>query len=132
MSARPGPRRGSRAITIPTPISLSHVSCARPFNYNQAAVTNRGESMTNLDNVLQELRQEHKQAQIQVEKLKEAISVIEGLGTSSSRTSVNGSRPKRIISAASRRRMAQAQRARWAKYGKKPQPALKTIVTVPK
>ena len=56
--------------------------------------------MTNLDNVLQQLRQEHKQAQIQVEKLKEAISVIEGLGTNSSRTSVNGSRPKRIISAA--------------------------------
>ena len=86
--------------------------------------------MTNLDNVLQQLRQEHKQAQIQVEKLKEAISVIEGLGTNSS--SVNGSRPKRIISAASRRRMAQAQRARWAKVGKGPQPALKTIGTAPK
>ena len=83
--------------------------------------------MTNLDNVLQQLRQEHKQAQIQVEKLKEAISVIEGLGTNSSRTSVNGSRPQRIVSAASRRRMAQAQRARWAKDGKKPQPALNTI-----
>src|SRR5438552_18711862 len=88
--------------------------------------------MTNLDNVLQQLRQEHKQAQIQVEKLEEAISVIEGLGTNSSRTSVNGSRPKRVISAASRRRMAQAQRARWAKVGKGPQPALKTIVTVHK
>ncbi len=88
--------------------------------------------MTNLDNVLQQLRQEHKQAQIQVEKLKEAISVIEGLGTNSSGTSVNGSRPKRIISTASRRRMAQAQRARWAKIGKGPQPALKTIGTAPK
>jgi len=88
--------------------------------------------MTNLDNMLRQLRQEHKQAQIQVEKLKEAISVIEGLGTNSSRTSVNGSRPKRIISAASRRRMAQAQRARWAKVGKGPRPALKTIGTAPK
>ena len=88
--------------------------------------------MTNLDNVLQQLRQEHKQAQIQVEKLKEAISVIEGLGTKSARTSVNGSRPKRIISAASRRRMARAQRARWAKVAKGPKPALKTIGTAAK
>jgi hypothetical protein len=82
--------------------------------------------------VLQQLRQEHKQAQIQVEKLKEAISVIEGLGTNSLGTSVSGSRPKGIISAASRRRMAQAQKARWAKVGKGPQPALKTSATAPK
>jgi hypothetical protein len=34
--------------------------------------------MANLDDVLQQLREEHKQAQLQVEKLNEAISVIEG------------------------------------------------------
>ena len=88
--------------------------------------------MANLDSVLQQLRQEQKQMQIQVEKLKEAISVIEGLGTNSSGTSVNGSRPKRIISAASRRRMAQAQRARWAKREKGPQSASKASGTAPK
>jgi len=90
--------------------------------------------MANLDNVLQQLRSEHKQAQIQVEKLKEAISVIEGLSTNSSGTSVNGSRPKRIISAVSRRRMAQAHRARWAKVGKGPRllSAGKAIGTAPK
>ena len=88
--------------------------------------------MASLENVLQQLRQEHKQAQIQVKKLKEAITVIEGLGLNSSGTSVNGSRPKRIVSASSRRRMAQAQKARWAKAGKRTQPVSKASGTVPK
>jgi hypothetical protein len=88
--------------------------------------------MANLDSVLQQLRQEHEQAQMQVEKLEEAISVIEGLCTNFSGTSVNGSRPKRIVSAASRRRMAQSQRARWGKVEKGRQPALKTIRAAPK
>ena len=92
----------------------------------------RKDKMASLDNVLQQLRQEHKQAQIQVEKLKEVISAIEGLGTTSSGTSVIGSRPRRIVSASSRRRMAQAQKARWAKAGKGPQPVSKASGTVPK
>jgi hypothetical protein len=78
--------------------------------------------MANLDDVLQQLREEHKQAQLQVGKLNEAISVIEGLVTASSETSANGARPRRTVSAATRRRMVQAQRARWAKVGKGPQP----------
>jgi hypothetical protein len=77
--------------------------------------------MANLDKVLQQLREEHKQAQLQVEKLKEAISAIEGLVTTFSGTSANSARPRRTVSAAARRRMAQAQRARWAKVGKGPQ-----------
>ena len=77
--------------------------------------------MANLDSVLQQLREEHKQAQLQVEKLKEAISAIEGLVTTSWETSANGARPRRGVSAATRRRMVQAQRARWAKVGKGPQ-----------
>jgi hypothetical protein len=88
--------------------------------------------MANLGSVLQQLRQEHKQAQVRVQKLKEAISVIEGLGTKFLETSANGSRPKRIISVASRRRMAQAQKVRWAKLGKGPQPAVKATSAAPK
>src|SRR5208337_1961760 len=69
--------------------------------------------MPNLDNALQELRKERSRAQIEVEKLDQAISVIESLnGAGVSRKST---RPTRIISAASRRKMAQAQRARWAR-----------------
>ena len=74
--------------------------------------------MANLDNALQQLRAERKQAQLQVEKFDQAISVIESLnGSGTVRTST---RPTRTVSAASRRRMARAQKARWAKL-RKPQ-----------
>ena len=75
--------------------------------------------MANLENALQQLREERKQAQSQIEKLDQAISAIESLnGAGASRKSV---RPIRIVSAASRRRMAAAQKARWAKLRKPPQ-----------
>ena len=75
--------------------------------------------MANLDNAIQQLRQERKHAQLQIEKLDSAISVLEGLTGSSSATSTrNGSQPKRRVSAAARRRMARAQKARWAKSRK--------------
>jgi hypothetical protein len=78
--------------------------------------------MGNLGNALQQLRAERKQAQLHVQKLDQAISVIEslnGLGTVR-----QANQPTRIISAASRRRMARAQRARWAKVKKEPQPVV--------
>jgi hypothetical protein len=76
--------------------------------------------MANLDNALQQLRAERKQAQLQVEKFDQAIAVIESLnGSGAVRTST---RPTRTVSAASRRRMARAQKARWAKL-RKPQPS---------
>jgi hypothetical protein len=69
--------------------------------------------MENLDNALHQLREERKQVQLRVEKLYQAISVIESLdGSGVSRKS---GRPTRFVSAVSRRRMAQAQRARWAR-----------------
>jgi hypothetical protein len=74
--------------------------------------------MANLDNAIQQLRQERKHAQLQVEKLDSAISLLEGLTGSSSATSTNGSQPKRRVSAAARRRMARAQKARWARSRK--------------
>jgi hypothetical protein len=77
--------------------------------------------MANLENALQVLRTERKQAQLHVEKLDQAISVIESLNGSG--TSPDTNQPKRIISAASRRKMALAQKARWARAGKGSQPA---------
>ena len=77
--------------------------------------------MANLENALQQLRAERREAQLHVEKLDQAISVIESLnGLGSSR---NPNQPKRIISAASRRKMALAQKARWANVRKGPQSA---------
>jgi len=72
--------------------------------------------MPNLTNALQQLRKERERAQSQVEKLGSAISVLEDLvGESGSGAVRTSSRGGRVVSAAARRRMAVAQRARWAK-----------------
>ena len=80
--------------------------------------------MSNLSTALQQLREEHKQAQQQTEKLQSAISVIEELvGRNGSILAQNGARPGRVISAEARKRMAAAQKARWAKVRKESEPA---------
>jgi hypothetical protein len=83
--------------------------------------------MANLNNALQALRAERNRAQLHVEKLDQAISVIESLNSLG--TSGNATQPKRIISAASRRKMALAQKARWARVGKEIKPVVVTAKT---
>ncbi len=85
--------------------------------------------MAGLTSALQALREERKQAQAQVVKLDRAILVLESLngsGTSSAATSSETShvaiQSKRIISAASRRKMALGQKARWARARNGAQP----------
>jgi len=88
--------------------------------------------MGNLGSALQELRAERKQAQSHLEKLDTAISVIESLNGSG--TFGRTKQPIRTISAASRRKMAQAQRARWARARSESQPVVakaKTTGAVP-
>ena len=86
--------------------------------------------MGNLRSALQQLRAERKQAQSHVEKLDQAISVIESLNGFGTFGTTN--QPGRIISAASRRKMARAQRARWAKARENSQPvAAKTTGSAP-
>ena len=70
--------------------------------------------MSNLNSALQQLRDERKQAQAQLEKLDQAISVIEGLSDRTNTRISNGSRRGRSLSAAARKRISEAQRARWA------------------
>jgi len=87
--------------------------------------------MASLTNALQQLREERKRAQLQVEKFDQAISVIESLNGSGA-SGRGAARPTRVVSAASRRRMAQAQKARWAKLRKPAQSAAgKTTSTAP-
>lgn len=75
--------------------------------------------MSNLNSALQQLREERKQAQSQVEKLDQAISVIEGLsGRTTTRAGATSNRSGRSLSAAARRRISEAQRARWAQRKK--------------
>jgi hypothetical protein len=88
--------------------------------------------MGNLANALQQLREERKQAQSQVEKLDTAISAIEWLNGSGTSRQVNQPTgtvavPKRFISRASRLKMARAQKARWARAKKESQPVLVSV-----
>jgi hypothetical protein len=69
--------------------------------------------MTNINQALRRLREDRRTAQQQVDKLTEAIHVLEGLGKASPAGRVG--RAKRILSAAGRRRISLAQKARWAK-----------------
>ena len=72
--------------------------------------------MTNITQALSRLREDRRRAQNQVEKLSEAITVLESL-TKTNGLSYAGraGRPKRILSAAGRRRISLAQKARWAR-----------------
>lgn len=72
--------------------------------------------MTNISKALARLREDRRDAQRQVEKLAEAISVLEKL-TGAKGGSYAGAqgRAKRVLSAAGRRRISLAQKARWAK-----------------
>jgi hypothetical protein len=72
-----------------------------------------GVTMSNLENALQELREKRSRAQVEIDTLDQLISGIESLnGAGGSR---GATQTTRFVSAASRRKMAQAQKARWAK-----------------
>lgn len=65
--------------------------------------------MTNLGAVLEQLKQEHAQ-------LDQAIAVLSKLASvAGAAPSIHGSRSKRLQSVAARKRIAAAQRTRWAK-----------------
>jgi len=76
--------------------------------------------MSNLAKVVQRLRQERDQAQTQIDQLNEALKALTGLD--GVRTIARrGPAPRRAgarrtMSAAARKRIAVAQRARWAKW----------------
>lgn len=77
--------------------------------------------MSNLENALRELRGKRDRAQSEVEKLNQIILGIEslnGLGVSQKST-----QRTHTVSAASRRKMALAQKKRWANLRKESQPA---------
>ena len=78
--------------------------------------------MSNLDNALRELREKRSRAQVEIEKLDQVIVGIESLNITGATTPTKATQPKRIISAASRRKMALAQKARWASVRKESEP----------
>jgi hypothetical protein len=76
--------------------------------------------MSNLANVVQRLRQERDQAQKQVDQLDEALKALTGLDGVGRTIGRRGPAPRRAgartMSATARKRIAAAQRARWAKW----------------
>ena len=69
--------------------------------------------MANLENALQQIREEYKHAQLRLEKLDEVIRGLVGLNSlAPSRT---GARRSRTLSASARNRISLAQKARWAR-----------------
>ena len=71
--------------------------------------------MTNIAKALSRLREERREAQNQVQKLEEAIAVLEKLTRGQGSSYGAAHRVKRVLSAAGRRRISLAQKARWAK-----------------
>jgi hypothetical protein len=71
--------------------------------------------MANLQNALHQLREERSRAERQIETLDKAISAVEGVLGGSAGPARNGTRTGRVMSPAARRRIAAAQRARWAR-----------------
>ena len=77
--------------------------------------------MANLATVVQQLKQERAQAQRRIEQLDEALKALGGLGGLQGRvgrikSAQTPGKKRRTMSAAGRKRIAAAQRARWAKW----------------
>src|ERR1700719_2230171 len=85
-----------------------------------ATIPARGESMSNLTQVVQQLKEERGQLQGRIEQLDEALKALTGVrgvrGTAGKRGPAQTSGKRRTMSAAARKRIAAAQRARWAKW----------------
>jgi hypothetical protein len=69
--------------------------------------------MANLNNVVTSLRAEYSRLQNEVQRVKKALDALGSAGGASTAT-----RPKRVLSKEARRRIAEAQRQRWAKVRK--------------
>jgi hypothetical protein len=69
--------------------------------------------MPNLDKVVKSLVAEQRSLQGRLHQVDAAIAALRGMSQNGRNA---GARPKRVLSVAARRRIAAAQRARWAKY----------------
>ena len=72
--------------------------------------------MADLTKALRQLREERSRTQKQLKRLDEAIDVLGKVVSGSVGGQRNGRHGPRKLSVAARRRIAEAQRARWAKW----------------
>ena len=71
--------------------------------------------MDNLNQIISNLQSENKRLEGELKRVRGAIAVLRKLG-GGTKGSVVGFRVKRQLSAAARKRIAQAQKIRWAKW----------------
>ncbi|HEY1263570.1 MAG TPA: hypothetical protein VGF06_08605 [Terriglobales bacterium] len=69
--------------------------------------------MDNLKQIITNLQVEDKRLQSELKRVRGALLVLRRLNGSAA---VSGARPRRRLSAAARKKIADAQRARWAKW----------------
>jgi len=77
--------------------------------------------MSNLAHVVQQIKKERNQAQRRIEQLDNALKALTGVGALRATATRHGGAQasggkRRTMSAAARKRIAAAQRARWAKW----------------
>jgi hypothetical protein len=72
--------------------------------------------MADLTKALRQLREERSRTQNHLRQLDEAILVLGKVVSGSGRSKKDGRHAPRKLSAAARRRIAEAQKARWAKW----------------
>ena len=72
--------------------------------------------MADLTSALRQLREERSRSQNQLKQLNQAILVLGRVVSGSGRDEKNGRHAPRKLSVAARRRIAEAQKARWAKW----------------
>jgi hypothetical protein len=72
--------------------------------------------MADLTKALRQLREERSRVQNQLKRLDEAIVVLGNVVSGSGRGQINRRHAPRKLSVAARRRIAEAQKARWAKW----------------
>ena len=72
--------------------------------------------MSNLTSVVQQLKKERDQLQGRIEQLNEALKALTSTGGVRRQGFAQPSRRRRTMSVAARKRIAAAQRARWAKW----------------
>jgi hypothetical protein len=70
--------------------------------------------MPNLSHIVDQLQNQRKHVQSELGRLDAAISALRGSNTNNSSIAVASPRPRRTLSAAGRRAISLAQKARWA------------------
>lgn len=72
--------------------------------------------MNTLDQVLAELNAESNRLESQLKQVRSAMVALQGISSDGSRTSASRTLKRRTMSTSARRRIAAAQKARWAKW----------------